>query len=385
MQRKDSFNYRLFFKKNVLGIVFLLIVVLLSGFLKNSILPQNAAISETIPFYDVKVSANGNFKLNLPMVESDEVVVSASDLNEEASVEIFDNNEQPHLTSLIGVDDITYQPETDMQLTKKQFKEDLTEADIESLKNIDNLKRSFYIVDKRTDITASDVDAVEFLNKDLTIDNEISGPKILIFHTHSSEGFKDSDMSKGIQEGIWGAGERLKENLESKYGIEVLHDTGRYDIVDGKSQILGAYERMEPPIRKILADNPSIQFVIDMHRDGVGDDTHLVKNINGKDTAQIMFFNGLCKLNKNGSLSDIPGLSNNYVRDNLALSFNMQVAANKMYPSFTRKVYLNAYRYSLHMLPKSMLIEVGAQTNTKEEIYNAMDLLADVLASVVLK
>ena len=62
----------------------------------------------------------------------------------------------------------------------------------------------------------------------------------------------------------------------------------------------------------------------------------------------------------------------------------MQVTANKLYPDFTRRIYINAYRYSLNMLPKSMLIEVGAQTNTKSEAQNAMEPLADILSRVIL-
>ena len=97
-----------------------------------------------------------------------------------------------------------------------------------------------------------------------------------------------------------------------------------------------------------------------------------------------MFFNGLCRLNENGSLNDISSLPNPYLKDNLAFSFNMQVTANKLYPEFTRKIYLNAYRYSLNMKPKSLLVEVGAQTNTKQEAKNAMEPLADVLSRVIL-
>ena len=115
----------------------------------------------------------------------------------------------------------------------------------------------------------------------------------MIFHTHAHEGFADSDMSKGLSEGIWGAGEELKRILEEEYGIGVLHDDGQYDMVNGKGQITGAYERMEPPIRKILAEHPSIEVCIDLHRDGVGDSTRLVTNVNGKPCAQVMFFNGL--------------------------------------------------------------------------------------------
>ena len=141
---------------------------------------------------------------------------------------------------------------------------------------------------------------------------------------------------------------------------------------------------MEPAVTKILQENPSIEVVIDMHRDGVNEDVRLVDDVNGKTCAKIMFFNGLCRLNENGSLNNIDSLPNPYLRDNLAFSFNMQVTANKLYPDFTRKIYLNAYRYSLNMKPKSLLIEVGAQTNTKQEAKNSMEPLADILSRVIL-
>ena len=43
--------------------------------------------------------------------------------------------------------------------------------------------------------------------------------------------------------------------------------------------------RWNRSLRKIR----SIEVVIDLHRDGVADTTHLVTEINGKPTAQIMF------------------------------------------------------------------------------------------------
>ena len=66
-----------------------------------------------------------------------------------------------------------------------------------------------------------------------------------------------------------------------------------YDLVDGKLDRSMAYQLAEPQIQNILAENPSIEVVIDLHRDGVAEGTHLVTEINGRPTAQIMFFNGL--------------------------------------------------------------------------------------------
>ncbi len=76
-------------------------------------------------------------------------------------------------------------------------------------------------------------------------------------------------------------------------------------------------------------------------------------------------------------------MENPYLKENLAFSLQMKTTADALYPGFSRKIYLNAYRFSLHMLPRSTLIEVGAQTNTKAEIWNAMEPLAKALASVL--
>lgn len=308
--------------------------------------------------------------------------VSAGGLSFQA---LWDTQEETEVISagLIGREDVEF---TQLQAISAGGRAlGITEEELANLKDFSYLKSHYYIIDSRTTLFSSDVEAEEALGLDLTIEKTKKEPKILIFHTHSHEGFADSDMSKGLEEGIWGVGERLKEILEEEYGVAVLHDDGQYDVVDGKGQITGAYERMEPEIRKILAEYPSIEVCIDMHRDGVAEGTRLVTEIDGKTCAQVMFFNGLCRLNKDGTAQSISGLENPYLKENLAFSLQMKTVADSLFPGFSRKIYLNAYRFSLHMMPRSTLIEVGAQTNTKQEALDAMEPLAEVLASVLLE
>ena len=252
------------------------------------------------------------------------------------------------------------------------------DTSLEKLKDFDYLMGHFYTVDSSTSVDPEQLNAQTLLGKDLTIDQSGEGPKVLIYHTHSQEAFADS--RKGEEsDTIVGVGEYLAQLLNETYQIPTLHHKGVYDLIDGKLDRSRAYELALPEVEKILKENPSIEVVIDLHRDGVGDSTHLVEEINGKPTAQIMFFNGMSRTKANGP---IEYLKNPYIEDNLAFSLQMQLAAQK-YPGFTRRIYLKSYRYNMHVTPKTLLVEAGAQTNTVEEMRNAMEILAETLDTVL--
>lgn len=246
---------------------------------------------------------------------------------------------------------------------------------LEKLNDFDYLIQHYYTVDKSTTINSSQLVVQNLLNKDCTIQKTTEDvPQILIYHTHGSEGYADSTPGDP-NTSVIAVGNRLTQLLQDTYGYHVLHDTGIYDTDRDH-----AYNVAAPVIQKILQDHPSIEVVIDLHRDGVADTTRLAANINGVDMAQVMFFNGLSKTTATG---DIDYLRNPYIEDNLAMSLKMQLAATELYPGFTRKIYLKSYRYNMHLCPKSLLIEVGAQTNTLQEAVNAMDPLAQVLDRVL--
>lgn len=247
--------------------------------------------------------------------------------------------------------------------------------DYEKLLDFTYLKKNFYTVDNSTDIGADRLNARAMLEYDATISKDSSKPQILIYHTHSQEAFADS-IPGDTSTTIIGAGEKLAQLLRDEYGFNVIHHTGVYD-VESRDY---AYSAAGPAIEQILAENPSIEVVIDLHRDGVADTTRLVSNVGGRPTAQFMFFNGLSYLKSRG---DIDYLVNPYVEENLAFSFQMKLAAEEYYPGFSRNIYLKGMRYNMHYREKSLLIEVGAQTNTVEEVMNAIDPIAHILAMVL--
>lgn len=254
-----------------------------------------------------------------------------------------------------------------------------TNVSLEQLRDFNYLISKFYTVDSTTTIGKEQLNVDDFMSRDMRINKDSKGPKVLIFHTHSQEDFTNS-VPNDSNTTIVGVGRYLAELLNAK-GIETYHHDGVYDLINGKLDRSKAYQMAENGVKEILNQNPSIEVVIDLHRDGVPESTHLVTNINGKQTAKIMFFNGLSRTKTNGNIASLP---NPYIQDNLAFSFQMQLACQNQFPGFTRRIYLKGYRYSLHMMPKSLLIEAGAQTNSVEEVKNAMEILANVLVEVLL-
>ena len=247
-----------------------------------------------------------------------------------------------------------------------------------SLLDYQFLINNFYVIDSSTSCNASVLQPEVLIDRNLTMDLSGNDPKILIYHTHSQESFKDS--VPGDENGtVVGLGNTLTEILQKKYGVAVYHDKGTYDVINGELDRGEAYSMALPVVESLLETYPTIQVVIDLHRDGVGENTRLATMVNVKPTAKIMFFNGLCR-NASGTNGFI---QNPYLTDNLAFSLQMQLKAAAMYPDFTRRIYLRSYRFNMHVAPRTLLVECGAQTNTVEEAQNAMEPLADILYSVL--
>lgn len=237
------------------------------------------------------------------------------------------------------------------------------------------LKKLFYTEDPTTMINDEQLNYNKLMEYDATLKQDNSKPQILIYHTHSKEGYADSNPEDAATT-IMGVGEYLSALLRNEYGYNVLHHLGQYDL-EGRDY---AYSNAAAGLEKVLQDNPSIEVMIDIHRDAVKEGTRLVTDQNGMEMAQFMFFNGLCYTRQLGKLTSLP---NPYIQENIAFSFQMKLAAEEYYPGLTRKSYLKGYRYNLQYRPKSLLIELGAQTNTLNEAMNSCIPLAQLIDMVL--
>lgn len=235
------------------------------------------------------------------------------------------------------------------------------------VKTINEEEKSF-VLEKGVNVDEEILDEEKLSKIPIGTELKNSQPTVLITHTHISEGYEGGGTVKDV-------GDELADILAKRYGITVVHDVNPYDQVDGKENIEGAYERMEASVLGILEKYPTIEVVIDIHRDSIVDDQKIVSYVNDEIMAALMMVNGVC------SAENSP--QNEFMMENLALSLKVYETANEFYPGLLRKNYIKPYRYSTHMKPLSMLIEVGFQNNTLEEALNSMEPLADTLVKAI--
>lgn len=247
----------------------------------------------------------------------------------------------------------------------------------EQLADYDFMMKHFYSVHSSTTAGRDLMKADKFLSENFTLKGGSDKPQILIYHTHSQEEFVGYGPDNK-EATVVGIGSYLTKLLTAK-GYNVIHDTSVYDLQNGKLDRNKAYTYALDGVTAILQKNPSIEVVLDVHRDGVNESLHMVNQVDGKPTAPIMFFNGVSQTPE-GPIEYLP---NPYREQNLAFSFQLQLDCDAYFPNLTRKIYIKGLRYNQHLRPRSSLIEVGAQTNTYQEALNAMEPLAEVLDMVL--
>ena len=332
------------------------------------------------------LTANDSMKILLASAAAEEENVEVASKGFVDDILIIDRAEEENKNtgkfgSLTG-DSYFESDETDERLIEEKEALAQNQYLIKNLKktlSTDYLIQNFYIVDNATTVKKSIFNVEKLIHKNCTMKKDKTKPQILIYHTHGgSEAFVDSKKGD-INDSVVGVGNTLATILKEKYGYNVIHDKKRYDVFNGRIDRNKGYNASLSGVEKQLSEHPSIEVLIDLHRNSSTNNKKEVVMINGKETAPIMFFNGLSR-NTNG---DIARLHNPNLQSNLAFGLQLKLKAMDLYPDFTKRIYLKNYRYNLHLREKALLIELGSELNTVEEANNAMEPLARVLNEVL--
>lgn len=208
-------------------------------------------------------------------------------------------------------------------------------------------------------------------------------PQILIYHTHATEGFMESESqyltdfdeprSTDTNVNIVKIGEVIAQQLQ-KAGYTVVHDKTLHD----HPGFSGSYSRSAETVKAALEKYPTIKIAIDVHRDsissGKSDKVAPVVSVNGKEAAQVMMVMG----SETGSVEGYPNW-----RQNLKLATKLQYVFESSYPQFARALLLRSAKYNQNLTSGSILIEVGSDANTLEQALYSARLVGQSLVTLL--
>lgn len=250
----------------------------------------------------------------------------------------------------------------------------LTENDLPSHEQIINS-----VGLKINNATNYDVNLDELCSAPRPVSLELNAPEVLIMHTHTTECF-DGDAMPGESErttdenyNVCAVGTIISEEL-SKYGIQSIHDTTIHDYPSYQ----GAYTRALETINKNMEEYPSIRVVLDVHRDAYiyndGSKLKVSADINGESIAQVMLVLGTDSMN----------LYHPYWKDNLTLAAKIQNAAEIIAPGIMRPLNLRRERFNMHVTRGSILLEMGSNGNTLDEVKRSAQYIGKAIAAALL-
>ena len=282
--------------------------------------------------------------------------------------------------------DITDTPEDIEALIEKYsklFANDKKDGDINSITyKKQGATHIFGNVRVKNNTETKPLDIEEVLSHSLDLSIDKSKPAVLIFHSHTSEGYEMIERDFYAQDYVARSNDENRNivrvgteiaNQLKKLGYTVIHDKTIHDDVYGDS-----YPNSRKTVEKHLKNNPEIQIVLDIHRDAITQDNGVkikpVNTISGKKAAQLMIISGA----EEGKVKDFPDWEYN-----LRFALQLQKKCETMFPGLMRPVLFSQRKYNMDMTRFSLLIEMGSETNTLEEACYSGRMLAEALASLM--
>lgn len=218
------------------------------------------------------------------------------------------------------------------------------------------------------------VDMQTLLQKPLNWSLKGEEPTVLIVHTHASEsytnteGYSESSEYRTLDEAynMVSIGAYLAQLLEAE-GIHVVHDRTLHDYPSYN----GSYEQSRNSVKSYLEMYPSITLVLDLHRDamvdGMGNQIGYTVDTGQQPAAKLML---------------VVGAWNDNWQENMALAGKLHSQLEKLCPEICRPICLRSSRFNQDLSAGSLLIEVGAAGNTRQEALRSAEILAEAILSL---
>ena len=222
-----------------------------------------------------------------------------------------------------------------------------------------------YFCDYRPDLEA-------LLTQDLDFSLRDDSPTVLILHSHATESYSGTKNYRSLddRENMIAIGAEIARVLEES-GIRVLHDQNYHDHPDYNA----SYPSARSCIRSYLERYPTIQMVLDIHRDASDSPSgQLITSatVGGQKSAQLMMVVG----------TDAGGNTHPDWQENLSLALKLTTLLEQENPGISRPISLRSERFNMDLTAGSLLIEVGAAGNTLAEAKIAANALAQAIVTL---
>ena len=199
-------------------------------------------------------------------------------------------------------------------------------------------------------------------------------PTVLILHAHATEGYSDTGSSgyrsREEEENMISIGDHVAQVL-ARHGITAIHDRTLHDHPDYNA----SYGSARASAQSLLAQYPSIQLILDLHRDALeqdGKQLAVTATAGEKSCAQLMLVMG----------TNAGGLAHANWQQNLSLGLKLQTQLEQLWPGITRPMQLRTQRFNQDLLPGALLVEVGAAGNSHREALLAAEQLAHAIVAL---
>lgn len=274
---------------------------------------------------------------------------------------------------------------------KKTFKEDTIIIEKEENEEVekeviyDDTVSNYYEVtldwsSMLKNLTTYKINVEKLLKEDLKVGFEGNGIETIIYHTHTTESYTQSNNYRYEANGVYRTlnnnanmikiGNEIKKNLQ-KYGMGVYHDTTVYDYPDYNS----SYSKAGKGIVQNLNKYKNAKIVLDVHRDAISINTEQYKpivKIDNKNVAQFLLVVG----------TNQGGLNHPNWKENLKLALKLKKLADEKYPGLCRSVILRKERFNQQVANGAMIVEIGATGNTIEEVLETSKYFSELLIEV---
>lgn len=250
--------------------------------------------------------------------------------------------------------------------------------------NIDFSKPNTILVNNyisnNNDITSSDddkdIDTIPKNNyvKDPYEEKEVTNPIIYLYNTHQSEEYKMSNSeSYNIKPTVMMTSYILREKLNNNGLSTIVEENDVTEFLRTNNwNYASSYKVTKLLMTDAYSKNETLKYFIDLHRDSVKKSISTV-SIDNKSYARILF---------------IVGLENKNYEPNLKFTDTINKMFNEKYPGLSRGIYkkkgagVNGV-YNQDFSPNTILIEVGGQDNTIDEVFNTCEAISVVLTEYI--